>query len=380
MSARELKKGNWVADWIENEKRKNKRGFKTKGEAIAFIQKRKAEYSDDSPRTTISRKAKETSFLQLSDLYFEKHLSKTKAFNDKYMIDQICQKLGSLNLWKMTPTDIRTYMMELFETDYAIATIKKHLIYINAIFNFGVKMEITLDNPAKIVSFPKEFKKCTVRDYVIDHAQFLELEKLFEKRPWYAHAIVKMLWHTGMRIGEICNLKWKSVDLQNGKIRLSAADTKEGDSKNIGLEPEIIELLTPLKKENDSKGAKSKDHVFGITKELPIDYQTFYDHWKGALKGTKFKEMHIHDMRHCYVTRKRREGYDQSKIMKQTGHKTDSMFKRYNQVSDDEVLQMSSFNADKKALIEPIIQNLMETAKQNEIQLSTIQTVIRKNL
>ena len=380
MSAREFKKGNWIADWEENGKRNRKRGFDTKGKALAFIQKRKAESDDDSPRTSISRKAKETSFQKLADLYVEKHLSKTESIKDKYIIDQICQKLGSLNLWKMSPSDVRTYMMELFETDYAIATIKKHLIYIKAVLNFGVKMELTLDNPAKIVNFIKEFKKCTVRDYVIDHAQFLELQKLFKKKPWYAQAIVKMLWHTGMRIGEICNLKWKSVDLQNGKIRLSASDTKESDSKNIGLEPEIIELLTPLKKQNDSKGSKSKDHVFGITKELPIGYKTFYSHWKSATKHTIFSDMHIHDSRHCFVTRKRREGYDPSTIMKQTGHKTDSMFKRYNQVSDDEVLQMSSFNAEKKQLIEPIIKQLMDTAKSNEIPISTIHTVIRKNM
>ena len=45
----------------------------------------------------------------------------------------------------------------------------------------------------------------------------------------------------------------------------------------------------------------------------------------------------FHDLRHTFINNRRLEGHDYFRIMAATGHKTMSVFKRYNAVSMDEL-------------------------------------------
>jgi integrase len=47
-------------------------------------------------------------------------------------------------------------------------------------------------------------------------------------------------------------------------------------------------------------------------------------------REAEVEDFTYHDFRHTFVTRKRREGHDPIKIMKVAGHKTVSMYLRYN--------------------------------------------------
>ena len=54
----------------------------------------------------------------------------------------------------------------------------------------------------------------------------------------------------------------------------------------------------------------------------------------------------FHDLRHTFITRKRREGHDPVKIMKATGHKTVSMYLRYNTVTEEELKTLNTGRMD----------------------------------
>ncbi len=60
------------------------------------------------------------------------------------------------------------------------------------------------------------------------------------------------------------------------------------------------------------------------------------------------KDFTFHDFRHVFVTRKRRESHDPIKIMKATGHKTVSMYLRYNTVTEDELKTLNTGQMDTK--------------------------------
>jgi len=54
-----------------------------------------------------------------------------------------------------------------------------------------------------------------------------------------------------------------------------------------------------------------------------------------------------HDLRHSYITRKRQEGHDYFRIMAATGHKTLSVFKRYNTVSQKELRKLADMDTNR---------------------------------
>jgi len=63
--------------------------------------------------------------------------------------------------------------------------------------------------------------------------------------------------------------------------------------------------------------------------------------WKRAFASACQKvgltDLHFHDLRHTFVTRKVREGWDYKRIMVITGHKTFAVFQRYNNPSEEDL-------------------------------------------
>jgi integrase len=56
-----------------------------------------------------------------------------------------------------------------------------------------------------------------------------------------------------------------------------------------------------------------------------------------ACKKAGIEDFTFHDLRHTFINNRRIEGHDYFCIMAATGHKTMSVFKRYNTVSRDEL-------------------------------------------
>lgn len=57
-----------------------------------------------------------------------------------------------------------------------------------------------------------------------------------------------------------------------------------------------------------------------------------------ALEKAGIEKFHFHDLRHTFNTNMRKAGVDQTVIMKLTGHKTLSMFNRYNTVDQEDAV------------------------------------------
>ena len=82
-------------------------------------------------------------------------------------------------------------------------------------------------------------------------------------------------------------------------------------------------------------------------KVTPIDGRVFTwrgkpmtEGWKTAFTAAcckaKLEGLHFHDLRHTFVTRKVREGWDYKRIMTITGHQTFAVFQRYNNPNEED--------------------------------------------
>lgn len=56
-----------------------------------------------------------------------------------------------------------------------------------------------------------------------------------------------------------------------------------------------------------------------------------------AVKGAGLADFTFHDLRHMAINNWRLQGHDYFRIMAATGHKTMTVFKRYHQVSKEEL-------------------------------------------
>jgi integrase len=163
------------------------------------------------------------------------------------------------------------------------------------------------------------------RDRVLSPEEYI---RLLAHSQDYIRPIIKVAYHTGMRQGEILKMTWHQVDLREGFIRLRPEDTKTNEGRLVPLNPELVEMFKAM--------PRGLPDVPVFTRNgKPIT--CFREAFEAARRNAGIEDFTFHDLRHTFVTNKRREGHQDFVIMKATGQKTTHTFRRYNTVSRDDL-------------------------------------------
>jgi integrase len=210
------------------------------------------------------------------------------------------------------------------------ATINREIACLRHMLNLA-------EQEAKIDAVPfkrmKALKENNIRNRILSAEEY---ERLLAACPPHTARIVKMAYYTGMRQGEILNLKWDQVDIKGGMVRLRPEDTKTDDARTIPLHPEVIAMLNAMPR---------TIHGFVFTcdgrpvKEVKRSFKT-------ACKRSGIENFTFHDLRHTCINNWRLQGHDYFRIMAASGHKTMNVFKRYNTVTDEELKRLVSGTMD----------------------------------
>ena len=166
---------------------------------------------------------------------------------------------------------------------------------------------------------------------------FLEDEKytqLLKELPQELKALFAVAYATGVRKGELCAIRWDQVDFAEGFITLEGQATKNGTARALPiLKGDMRRLLLEAKKDRDEKHPECA-WVFNRQGEPIRDFRAS---WEGACKRAGVPDLKFHDLRRTAVRNMRRAGVAQVVRMKISGHKTDSMERRYNIVDADDL-------------------------------------------
>jgi integrase len=178
-----------------------------------------------------------------------------------------------------------------------------------------------------------------------------EVVRVLRELPaWYAPAI-EFAWRTGWRIGEVKGLTWAQVDFKAGSVRLEPGTTKnrEGRLFPISASPALRALL---QRQWERTLAWQREHgqilpwVFWRSGLQLADHR---DTWMSACKRAGVPGRLVHDLRRSAVRNLERAGVPRSAAMKITGHKTESVYRRYAIVSEadlvDAVARLEAFRS-----------------------------------
>jgi len=155
--------------------------------------------------------------------------------------------------------------------------------------------------------------------------------------------VVTFAYITGWRIdSEILPLQWRQVDLDANEVRLDPGTTKNDEGRVFRLTTELRDLLIGQQQARDQLAARGLicPWVFvrlvakgrGGTK-YPKPIKRFNKAWKAACTLAGQPGKIPHDFRRTAVRNMVRRGIPERVAMRMTGHKTRSVFERYNIVS-----------------------------------------------
>lgn len=256
---------------------------------------------------------------------------------------------GSLRACRFCNADAQEYLLARREAGASLATIANELGLVRRALRLGVlNGRLAIANP---IVLPKNAD--VPRQGFLEPAQY---RVLMAYLPENLRPMVSLAFFTGMRRGELLSLKWSQVDLMDGMIRLSASDTKTRQARTIPIAEEPLAMLRVSKVLRDQQDPTC-NAVFYRARRRNVDGEggplaplgDFRSDWMAACCAAKLGEMVgpegkqtykgliFHDLRRSGVRQLVRSGVDEHVAMKISGHKTRSVFARYNIVSLDDL-------------------------------------------
>jgi integrase len=236
---------------------------------------------------------------------------------ERYKINKIIRSdIADKTLSQLTPLVLFEFI-EQQKKLYTASTINKSITIINLALNFAERfLGISLNkNPLKFIKRLKESQ--FVGQVIEPHEEALLLKHAeFSKLYWLKTAIILGI-DCGLRRGEILKLKAEDINFKNNTAVLR--DTKNGETREIGLSSRAIQELKKLPVSIDGK-------LFPCKR---LDTFSFYysqlQRWSGVKKR-------FHDTRHTFASRKATQGWSITEIAVQGGWKQLQVLKRYTHI------------------------------------------------
>jgi integrase len=251
--------------------------------------------------------------------------SNKKGYSAMKPIDAFFKNKRAISI---TTDTLREYIAKRRAEGVADSTIRRGLNNLRAILNQARKEgKLRLSD---IPHFPMAMlKELAPRKGFVDPPQF---EKLLAALPENLRPLILFIYFTGCRVGAATRIEWSMVERDCSAIHLPGEITKSGEPLALPLTGNLKPLAEKLRKAFRHEGT-----VFDATNLRKEWNKACVATKLGTVTGLKRTGLTVHDLRRSAVRNLVRAGVSEDVAMKISGHKTRSVFSRYNIVDTSDV-------------------------------------------
>lgn len=264
------------------------------------------------------------------------------------------------DLYEVSEEQVQQFVFKKLDDGLSEKTIKDIIIVLKMILKFGVKNGY-LDYVLIEAKFPT---KQTNRNLeVLSKSDQKKFMNYLRDNFTFKNLGIFICLSTGMRIGEICGLKWCDIDVNEGIIKIRHTlqriyiieegerhtelllDTpKTANSiRDIPMSTELLRMIKSINKiVNENYFVISND-------EKPIEPRTYRNYYKKLCKKMDIPELKFHGLRHSFATRC---------IESKADYKTVSVLLGHSNISTTLNLYVHPNKEEKKKCIDKMLRSL----------------------
>ena len=244
--------------------------------------------------------------------------NKKDYHQDEIRVDIIKQYLKEdMKISEVTPSVIENFKLKV-KTDRGIsnATVNRYLIVLSKAFNlFIINKKLNIQNPLHYV---QKFKE---NNHIIRYLREDEEKKLFKELDSHLKPIVVCALTTGLRLSNILNLRWETIDIKKNFLEVLMQENKGHKKIQLPLSPKF-------KKELEKIGIKKSGYVF-INPKTGKPYTTIKTGFNRACQRAGIENFRFHDLRHTVATRLVANGVDLNTVKEYMAHSDIKTTQRY---------------------------------------------------
>jgi integrase len=223
----------------------------------------------------------------------------------------------------ITPAAIRQYQVTRRQLGFSAATVNRETSGLSRMFRLGIQLGRLETMPR----FPQRLQENPPRQGFFEHREYL---KIRAHLPRSYQDILDFAYYSGWRRREVTELTWDEVDLNGGVVRLSPARSKT----KVGR---LLPISTPLKKVLERRTRRRRKGDVCVFKRDGVTVRHWKTAWGTACGKAGVPGRLFHDCRRTAARNLIRAGVPERVAMLLTGHKTRSVFDRYNIVNEREL-------------------------------------------
>jgi integrase len=254
------------------------------------------------------------------------------------LINHLKGSFGGRRAIEITSQAVKAYIGKRQQEGAANGTINRELGALKRMFTLAMKQ-----TPPRVGQCPhiSLLKESNIRSGFFEHEDFLSLRGAL---PDYGQVAVTLAYYSGMRMGEICSLQWRQINWTEGKLFLKAEHTKTDTPRVLYLTGDLYRVLYAWRERSQAKYSAcpwichyKDERLRGLRKswqtactrvglgEMVENTAKGHETWQGKIP---------HDFRRTAIRNMVRAGIPEKVAMAISGHKTRSVFDRYNIVNE----------------------------------------------
>ena len=226
---------------------------------------------------------------------------------------------------------VQDFVLRKIENALSVKSVKDILIVLKMVMKFGVKNE-WMDYQEWDIKYPSS--STTKELEVLSVANHKKILNHIQNHFSFTGLGIYISLCTGLRIGEVCALKWSDINVSEGTITVNRTieriyiidGTKkhtelvintpktQNSCREIPMTKELLAMVKPLKK------VVNEDFYVLTNDEYPTEPRTYRNYYGKLMEKLGIPKLKYHGLRHSFATRCIEAGCDYKTVSVLLGH------------------------------------------------------------